>query len=231
MDAMKILGGLLGNNAAGGNLLGSILKGGGSQSRGQAAGGLGALGSLLGGGGTSRGGSSGGSNILGMIMKAALAKQMMGGGASSSGGGIGGLLGSVFGGGSAQPQPEEEEQFRQIPQQQVQDQATLMVRAMCNAAKADGQIDAQEQQNIIGRMGELDQAEVDFLKQEFSSPLGLQGFVSSVPRDLGPQVYALSLMTVKVDTRQEATYLQQLAQGLDLDRQTISSIHEQMGLA
>ena len=230
MDAMKILGGLLGNNAAGGNLLGSILKGGGSQSREPAGGGLGALGSLLGGGGTSRGGSSGGSNLLGMIMKAALAKQMMGGGASSASGGIGGLLGSVFGGG-AQPQPEEEEQFRQIPQQQVQDQATLMVRAMCNAAKADGQIDAQEQQNIIGRMGELDQAEVDFLKHEFSSPLDLQGFVSSVPRDMGPQVYALSVMTVKVDTRQEATYLQQLAQGLDLDRQTVSSIHEQMGLA
>ena len=102
---------------------------------------------------------------------------------------------------------------------------------VCCASKADGQIDAQEQQNIIGRMGELDQAEVDFLKHEFSSPLDLQGFVSSVPRDMGPQVYALSVMTVKVDTRQEATYLQQLAQGLDLDRQTVSSIHEQMGLA
>ena len=88
-----------------------------------------------------------------------------------------------------------------------------------------------KQENIIGRMGELDQAEVEFLRNEFSTPLDLQGFVRQVPRELGPQIYALSVMTVRVDTREEATYLQQLAQGLGLDRQTVGSIHQQMGLS
>jgi uncharacterized membrane protein YebE (DUF533 family) len=152
----------------------------------------------------------------------------MSGATKSSGSGGGGLLGAIFGGGGDEQQ--EAAHFGQIPQQEVQDQATLLIRAMCNAAKADGQIDEQEQKNIIGRMGELDQSEIDFLRKEFAAPLDLQGFVSSVPRDLGPQVYTLSVMAVKVDTREEATYLQQLAQGLGIDRQEVNSIHQQLGL-
>ena len=82
-----------------------------------------------------------------------------------------------------------------------------------------------------GRLGELDQSEIDFLKQELSSPLDVAGFTSSVPKELAPQVYALSVMTVKVDTKEEVAYLQQLGQGLGLDNQTLAAIHQQAGLA
>ena len=246
MDAVKLLGALLGNNATGGNLLGSILGGGGggaaprqqsgggaadllkgilgaatggSQPQGGGAGGI--LGSILGGGGG--GGGSAANDVLGGLLRGAIAKQMGGGG--GGGGGAAGILGSILGGG--QPEPEPEPQVRQ----QANDQATILVRAMCNAAKSDGSVDAQEQQNIIGRLGDLDQGEIDFLKQELSSPLDVAGFARSVPAELAPQVYALSIMTVKVDTREEVAYLQQLGQALGLDQQTLAAIHQQAGLA
>ena len=223
MDATKLLGALLEKNATGGNMLGQLLKGatGGGQQGG--GGGLAALAGLLGGAAGGGGGQQGG-GLLGSLAKAA-----MGGG--QGGGGAAGLLGALLGGGdAAQAEPQQAAQAV-IPQPAAQDQATILIRAMCNAAKSDGQVDEQEQQNIIGRLGELDQSEIDFLRTELSSPLDLQGFVRSVPRELAPQVYSLSLMTVRVDTEHEVAYLQQLAQGLQLDNQVIGQIHQQLGVA
>lgn len=241
MDAVKLLGALMGNNATGGNLLGSVLGGGGRQAPQQASGGAadllkgllggggaqqsggagGLLGGLLGGGG---GGGGASNNILGGLLKAAIAKQMGGGG--GGGGGLG-LLGGLLGGGAEEPEPQVEPTQRQ----QANDQATILIRAMCNAAKADGDVDQAEQQAIIGRLGELTNDEVDFVQAELAAPLDVAGFARSVPQELGPQVYALSVMTVKVDTRQEVQYLTQLAQGLGLNQQTLDAIHKQAGVA
>ena len=213
MDAVKLLGSLLGSNATGGNLLGSLMKG--AVGGGGGGGGLGSLlGGMLGGGG---GGSAGGgatSGLLGSLMKTA------------AGAGGAGMLGSLLGGGGSAPEPAAAP-----PAQEVNDQATVLIRAMCNAAKSDGQIDETEQQNIIGRLGEIDQSEADFLRQEFSSPLDVQGFARSVPQELATQVYALSCATVKVDTREEVAYLQELGQALNLDGQTLEQVHKQLGLA
>ena len=244
MDAVKILGELLGNNATGGNLLGSVLGGGGRQAQPQAqksgaadllrgllgggapkqqqqSGGGGLLGGLLGGGQS----GGGGNNILGGLLKAAIAKKIAG--ASSGGSSPMDLLGGLLGGGKSEPEPQVAAPQRQA----ANDQAAILIRAMCNAAKSDGQIDKQEQENILGRLGDLDQQEVAFVRQELSSPLDVNGFARSVPREMAPQVYALSVMTVKVDTRQEVKYLTQLAQGLGLDQRTLDAIHQQVGLA
>lgn len=218
MDAVKLLGSLLGKNATGGNLLGSLLGkatgGGGASGSGGATtgGGLGSmLGGLLGGGGGASGGGAGG--MLGSLL---------GGGAAA------GMLGSLLGGGSAEAAPAA----AATPPAGAADQATLLIRAMCNAAKADGQVDQAEQQNIIGKLGDdVTQAEVDFLKSELAAPLDVAGFVSSVPADLAQNVYAMSVMTIKVDTPQEAQYLQQLAQGLKIDAATLGQIHQQLGVA
>lgn len=208
MDAVKLLGSLMGSNATGGNVLGSLL--GGAGGGGGSAGGLGALAGLLGGGG---GGGAGG---LG-----ALAGLLGGGGDSqqqqSSGGGLGGLLGALAGGQPAQAQPKE------------QDEATLLVRAMCNAAKADGQIDKSEVQNIVGRLGEVDKAEAEFLQNELRAPVDIAAFVRSVPRDMAQQVYAFSLMGMRLDTQQEAQYLGAVAKGLQLDPNVCNQIHAKLG--
>ncbi|MDB4614514.1 tellurite resistance TerB family protein [bacterium] len=212
MDPVKLLGSLLGRNATGGNMLGSLLGGGGG-----GAGGM--LGSLLGGGGAAAGGGGLGGMLGGLL----------GGGAAAGAGGLGGMLGGLLGGGGAAEAAPEPAAASAAP---AADQATLMIRAMCNAAKADGQVDAQEQENIIGKLGDdVGQAEIDFLKSELAKPLDAAGFASSVPADMAQSVYALSVMTVKVDTPQEAQYLQQLAQGLNLGNDVLAGIHKQLGLA
>jgi len=195
MDAVKILGSLLGSNATGGNVLGSLL--GGATGGG---GGGGGLGSLLGG--------------------------LMGGGQqqpqqSSGGGGLGGLLGGLLGGAGGQQQPQQ-----QLSEEQ---QAILLIRAMCNAAKADGQIDKSEIQNIASRMGELDQAEAEFLQRELQAPLDIQGFCQSVPQDMKQNAYAFSLMGMKLDSQQEAQYLGAMAQGLGLQKDQANAIHAKLG--
>ena len=180
---------------------------------------MGMLSGLLGGGGGGQ--SSGAAGILGSILGGGNAGQAA---PAQSGGGVGGMLSGLLGGGGAP-------QATAAPAREQVDQATLLIRAMCNAAKADGQVDQAEQEQILGRLGDVDQSEADFLRQELSSPLDVDGFCKSVPQEMAANIYALSVMTVKVDTQQEVTYLQNLAQGLNLDGQTIGQIHQQLGLA
>ena len=224
MDAVKLLGSLMGNKSLssglGGKLLGSLLGGGQKQQASQSSGLAGILSGVLGGGGQQQASSSPLSGLLGSVLG--------GGGASAGGAGaISGLLGNVLGGGQSQtaapPQPKPELDAA------ANDQAVLMIRAMVNAAKSDGRIDATEQENIIEKLGqEVSQAEVDFLKQEFAAPLDVAGFARSIPRGLEQQIYAISLTSIDLDTNKEAQYLGQLAQGLNLDPKLCNQIHDQL---
>lgn len=214
MDAVKLLGSLMGNNATGGNLLGSLLGGGGS---GGGGGGLGALAGLLGGGGSNSGDTNRGASSASSAGGLGALTSMLGGGASS-GGGLGSLLSGLAGGGQPAPAPEKET-----------NEAVLLIQAMCNAAKADGTIDQAEVKNIVGRLGEIDRAEAQFLEQELRAPLDLDGFLATVPNDMTQQVYAFSLMGMKLDTQQEAKYLGAVAQGLRLDPNVANQIHAKLG--
>lgn len=222
MDAVKLLGSLLGNNATGGNVLGSLLGGNSTQVSG--SGGLGALAGLLGG---AAGGGGAGLGALGSLLGSGAAASALGGligggGSSAQGpskGGIGSLLSGLLGG-----RKKEQGQASQ-----AQDEATLFLRAMCNSAKADGQVDQDEINNIVGRLGEVDQAEAAFLKSELQSPLDVAGFCSSVPQGLGEQVYAFSVMGMKLDSEREAKYLAEVAQNLRIDSATANGIHSRLG--
>ncbi len=221
MDAIRLLSGLLGNKSLssglGGKLLGGLLGGGGG-----ATGGGGGLGSVLGsvlGGGQQQASSGGGiGGLLGGLLGG-------GGGApaQSGGGGISDLLGSVLGGGGKAPE---------VPQEQraaVNDQATVLIRAMVNAAKSDGRIDQTEQDNIVSKLGDdVSEAEVEFLRQEFAAPLDVAGFARSVPNGLEQQVYFLSLTSIELDTQNEAKYLGELAQSLKIDPNVCNQIHDQV---
>jgi uncharacterized membrane protein YebE (DUF533 family) len=220
MDAIKLLGSLMGNKSLssglGSQLLGGLL-GGGQQQQQQSSGLAGILSGVLGGGGGQQQQSSGGgiSGLLGSVM---------GGG---GGGGLGGLLGSVMGGGS-EPAAQQQAPPEQVAQ--ANDQAVLMIRAMVNAAKSDGRIDQTEQENIISKLGaDVSQSEADFLRQEFAAPLDVAGFARSIPNGLEQQVYALSLTSIELDTQNEAQYLGQLAQGLNIDPAVCNQIHDHLG--
>ena len=142
---------------------------------------------------------------------------------------MGSILGSVLGGGGGQQAPAA---IPQEHQASANEQAVLMIRAMVNAAKADGRVDDAEQENILGKLGadgNVSQDEVNFLKAEFAAPLDVAAFANSVPDSLEPQIYALSLTSIELDTQNEAQYLGQLAQHMELSPEVCNQIHDQVG--
>jgi len=224
MDAIKLLGSLLGNgqltSGLGGKLLGSVLGGGGQQSSGGGLGGL--LGSVLGGGGQQQASGGGLGGLLGSVLGGG--QQAQAPAQQPAGQGIlGGLLGSVLGGGAA---PQVEPAAHAAANQQ----AEIIVRAMINAAKSDGRIDDAEKKKIVEGLGsDVSQEEVAFVQNEFNQPLDAAGFAASVPREMAGQVYALSLTSIELDSQKEAEYLGQLAQGLGISPAICNQIHDQMG--
>ena len=217
-----LLGGLLGGGArqqpqAGGgigDLLGSLISGGQNQQRqAPSGGGMGdLLGSLLGGGGEQSGGM---------------------GGAGGLGGLLGGALTKYAQAQNADAPTHGHENCDHLPMgidsAQATDQATLIIRAMINAAKSDGSIDEAEQEKIIGKLGDVSQAEADFVRAEFRAPLDVNGFVRSIPRGMEQQIYAVSLMAIDLDSNKEAHYLDALAKGLGINQSIANQIHEQLG--
>lgn len=111
----------------------------------------------------------------------------------------------------------------------TEDEAIILICAMINAAKADGKLDDQEQEAILGRVPN-DQATINFLRQEFSRPLDVREYAWSVPIGMEVQVYTLSLAAIQVDSRAELQYLKELAHGLRMDPALCNQIHERYGL-
>lgn len=233
MDAMKLLGSLMNNQSLssglGKQLLGGLLGGGQQQQRApQGGGGLAALlGGVLGGGGQQQS-----ANPMAGILGSLLGGGGNAGGGSSAASGIAGMLGGMLGGGGQAASQQQPQRAAVAPQPAVDPNqaAVLMIRAMVNAAKSDGRIDEQEQQKIISKLGnDVDQAEINFLKQEFAAPLDVAGFARSIPQGLEQQIYAMSLTSIDLDTQNEAQYLGQLAQGLKMDPRVCNQIHDQVG--
>jgi uncharacterized membrane protein YebE (DUF533 family) len=217
-----------------GDILGSVL-GGGSSSQ-SSGGGLGdILGSLIGGGSSSQSSGGGLGNILGSLV----------GGSSNGGGGLNdllkGSLGGLLGGAVAKhvqtvdpdaptPMPDD---YNMLPAdlepKQANDEATLIIKAMINAAKSDGKFDEAEQQALVKKLGNITQEEMEFIQNEFNKPLDVQGFANEVPRGMEHQIYALSLSAIDLDSQSEAKYLAQLAQALRITPAEANQIHEQLG--
>lgn len=173
------------------------------------------------------GGNATGGSLLGTLGKLALPmilSKVMGGG-RSSGGGLGGLLGSMLGGGDNDPPQLTDDEL-----DEADDQATLLLRAMVNGAKADGQIDQEEIDNIVKRLGDVDEHEAAFLRAELESPLDIAGYCATVPEEMNQQAYAFSVMGMKLDTQREAQFLGAMAQGLNLDPRVCNEIHDQLGV-
>lgn len=108
-------------------------------------------------------------------------------------------------------------------------QAQLLIRAMINAAKSDCNIDQEEQQKIVSKLGRLSQEEIQFLRQEFARPLDTRAFAREVPPGLEDEVYAISLTAIDLDTNQEAKYLHELSHELELSHEQVNHIHHQLG--
>jgi len=137
---------------------------------------------------------------------------------NSSDNGLGGLLSAALSGKEVESTtPSQEEQ------------AKILLKAMINSAKSDGKIDAEEQAKIIKHIGEVTEEELAFVKSEMSSPLDLEGVIEQA-KGIEAEVYLSSLMTINLDSKEEAVYLDKLAQGLNISKESANAFHEKLGV-
>lgn len=118
-------------------------------------------------------------------------------------------------------------------QKDLENDALIIVKAMINAAKADGAIDNKELQKIVGKFEEngLTSKEKDFFMTEAAKPLDLRGVVASADGrpDMAAQIYAASLIAIEVNTPLEQQYISDLASELKLDTQATDYIKKSLG--
>jgi uncharacterized membrane protein YebE (DUF533 family) len=163
----------------------------------------------------------------------ALAGALLGGGRGAVGGGLLAVLGSLAyaamqgqGRGATAPESLDDPAA-------VQRKAMLLLRAMIQAAKSDGQIDAREMERISGKLteaGEDNEARA-FVLRELRSPLDLEGLAreATSPQE-GAEIYAASLMAIELDTQAERDYLARLATALHLPEEAVARIHGALGV-
>ena len=209
------------SNAGGGiqDLLGSLMGAGQSVKErvggdNLAAGGIGALlGALMGGSRSTTMNSLGGGmmGLLGMMAYKAL-KNTMGGSSSSN--------------------ASTQTYTPPTPQQQASD-AEIILLAMIDAAKADGQVDADEFNKIMNSLKSsgVGQDGVNYVLQKLQGPMETAKIVNAVKGrpDLAAQVYSASLMAIEVDTDAERNYLSKLASAMGLNSQVIQNIEQLTG--
>jgi uncharacterized membrane protein YebE (DUF533 family) len=116
---------------------------------------------------------------------------------------------------------------------ELESKAMVILQAMIQAAKSDGQIDAVEQQRILGKLEEagVSVAMQEFVCAEMDRPLDLTALLREVTNpQMAAEVYAASLLAIEVDTPAERDYLHQLAQGLGLDEGAVQRLHLTLGV-
>ncbi len=221
------------------DILGDVLSGGRKTGQPTSGGGLGDLLEQLGGGARSGGASTGGG--LGDLLG-----QLAGGNAKTRGGDpVGDAFGDFFGGGQVeQPSSGGGGSFGDIfndaiarggepeivPSREQEVAAALMLRAMIQAAKSDGEIDREEEAKLMENLGDISREERDFVNKELRAPVDVAGLARQVPAGLEQQVYLMSVMGIDLDNRREAEYLHELATELEVDRDSVNAIHNQLGV-
>ncbi|MEL7459439.1 MAG: tellurite resistance TerB family protein [Pseudomonadota bacterium] len=194
------------------------------------------------------GGAGGGENPLGDMMQKmglpggdalqGMLGQLTGGSAAAGGAGaagLGGLMAALCG---AQATGQEQASSMMdaltgttVATDTQEQGAKLMIRAMIQAAKADGEIDEDEKAKILEHMGDMGPEELAFVKAELAAPIDIEGLAADTSDQMKAQVYAVSLMAVKVDHASEARYLNGLADAMGLSPEIRDQVHRSMGIS
>lgn len=106
------------------------------------------------------------------------------------------------------------------PEQVSNDAAVTYIRAMIAAAAADGRLDANEQQRILGTLAEqgLDAQAEEFLARELNNPASIDELVAGVSNQTeGLQLYTAARVSIEPDTAAEQNFLAVLADRVGLD--------------
>jgi uncharacterized membrane protein YebE (DUF533 family) len=187
----------------------------------------------------------GGQQNLALGGLGALAGALLGGGSGSLKGAVGGGVLAVLGAMAysalqGTPQGAQEvplglrEPTNTAEKEQLEGKAGLVLKAMINAAKADGQIDQGEVQRILGKLEEasIDQEARSLVLSEINKPMNTEAIVAATRGNpqLAVELYAASLLAIEVDTPAERTYLQNLANDFGLHPQAVNNIENTLGL-
>ncbi|CUH40841.1 Inner membrane protein YebE [Jannaschia seosinensis] len=196
-------------------------------------GGLDGVKRLLSGGGTGpTAGRSGG--LMGALQ-----------GTSGSGGGLAGLIGALAGGGAASGglmgglasmtgASQEADDTARMARVEAgpQDEATAaaMVRAIGQAVRADGHIDAEERSALDEILGEAEtEADRAALDAALSEPVNPERLARDVPRNHESEVYAAALTAIDPDHPAERDFLRRFATALALEPAEVSRLHDAAG--
>ena len=115
-----------------------------------------------------------------------------------------------------------------------QDMSLAVLRAMIAAAKADGHIDATEQQKIFGKLDDMELGIEDkaFVIDELKKPLDIDAVVAAATSpELAVEIYAASLLAIDPDDPAEQAYLSLLASRLKLEPGLRASIEAEAAKA
>ena len=118
--------------------------------------------------------------------------------------------------------------------QELEQTATLVLKGMINAAKADGQIGNEEIQKIMGRLkeGDSDDNMSHLILEEMQRHLDLDGLINEIPNEaVAAQIYAASLFAIEVDTPAEREYLEQFVQRTGLDAGVAQQLQNAVGVS
>lgn len=106
-----------------------------------------------------------------------------------------------------------------------------VLRAMISAAKADGHVDANEQQQIFGHLDTLSLGveEKAFVIDELRKPLDIDEVVAGARTpEHAVEIYAASLLAIDPDHPSEKAYLDELARRLSLDPGLVEHINREI---
>ncbi|MBN2033162.1 MAG: tellurite resistance TerB family protein [Deltaproteobacteria bacterium] len=234
---LESLGGLLGGQRSGGGL-GNVLSG-------ALGGGGGALGGMLGNILNQAGQAAGGKQNLAIGGLGALVGSLLGGGGKSLGGAVGGGVMALLGAMAFKALQGSGQSSEQVPlglleprtetdRLELEQRTELVLKAMINAAKADGQIDGEEIQRIVGKLQEVgaDSEDQRYVMAQMQKPLETEGLIYAAKGrpELAAEIYAASLMAIEVNTSAEKAYLERLASGLGLAPEVTRRIEQMVGL-
>ncbi|WP_244430304.1 tellurite resistance TerB family protein [Roseivivax halodurans] len=114
---------------------------------------------------------------------------------------------------------------------ELEHSAALMLRAMIQAAKSDGEIDADEKAKIMELVGDdATEDDIAFVREQLAAPIDVEALAKDTPEAQRMPVYSASLMTIRVDTEAEAQYLDSLAKALGLGEPEVNALHVQQGI-
>jgi uncharacterized membrane protein YebE (DUF533 family) len=106
--------------------------------------------------------------------------------------------------------------------------AQALLRAMIGAAKADGHIDAAEQQRIFKQVNELglDAESKAFVMDELARPLDVDAIAAGATcPETAAEIYAASLIAIDPDRPAEKSYLANLAARMRLEPALVDHLH------